>query len=305
MDKNASWFEGLGSLGFGSVEVGTLTANPQQGNPKPRVHRLVEDRALLNSMGFPNPGAEAAQKRLQRRTGETVVGVNVGKSKDVPAEHSGEDYRAALKHVAALCDFLVLNVSSPNTPGQRALQGVTLLRGLLDDVQAELAEQGLTVPLLIKISPDLAPDEIDAIADLAMTRGIAGIIAVNTTTSRDGLASDPEVLQRPGGVSGAPLKVAALQVLERLYARSGHKLVLISVGGIESGQDAWERICAGATLVQAHTGFVYGGPLWPRRVNAELSELVRRSGARSIQDCVGMSFRESIDQTHPAALASA
>jgi dihydroorotate dehydrogenase len=281
VDKDAGWFEGLGALGFGWVEVGTLTARSQPGNPRPRVFRLVRDRALLNSMGFPNPGAEAAATRLRARRAPTVVAVNVGRSKAAPAQETGADYRAAVRAVAALGDLLVLNVSSPNTPGLRDLQRVEALGALVDEVRDELRAMGVGVPLLVKVAPDLADEELDAIADLALERGLDGLIAVNTTIDRSGLSADPG---RPGGVSGAPLKARALEVLERLRARTGGRLALVSVGGIETADDALERLRAGATLVQAYTGFVYGGPLWPRRVNRALARAVRAAGASSIAD---------------------
>jgi dihydroorotate dehydrogenase len=278
IDKDAGWFEGLAALGFGFVEVGTITALPQAGNPRPRVFRLTEDRALLNSMGFPNPGAEAAARRLADRDTGTVVGINVGRSK--LAEDAEADYRESVQLLAPLADYLVLNVSSPNTPGLRALQAVEPLGALIDAVRAVAP----STPLLVKVAPDLSDAELDAIADLAVGRGIEGIVAVNTTISRAGLRAP---LDRPGGVSGAPLKARALEVLQRLRARAGDRLLLVSVGGIETADDAWERIRAGATLVQAYTGFVYGGPLWPRRLNRELARRARAASAASIQDLVG------------------
>jgi dihydroorotate dehydrogenase len=283
LDKDAGWFEALGALGFGFVEVGTITARPQPGNPAPRVHRLPRDRALLNSMGFPNPGAEAAAARLAaRRSGGAVVGANVGRSK--LAEDAEADYRASVRLLAPHADYLVLNVSSPNTPGLRALQAVEPLAALIDAVRDELRALGCDLPLLVKVAPDLGDEELDAIADLALARGLDGIVAVNTTISRAGLREIPEA---PGGVSGAPLKPRAQAVLERLRARAGDRLLLVSVGGIETPEDAWARIRAGATLVQAYTGFVYGGPLWPRRLNRGLAARARAAGAASIQELVG------------------
>jgi dihydroorotate dehydrogenase len=288
VDKDASWFEGLGALGFGFVEVGTLTARPQPGNPRPRVFRLLEDRALLNSMGFPNPGAATAAARLRARTRETVVGVNVGRSRTAGSEDTGADVRAAVRQLAPWADFLVVNVSSPNTPGLRELQAVGPLGALLADVRDELRAVGRAqLPLLVKIAPDLGDDELDAIADLALELELAGIVAVNTTVARAGLRADPALTARPGGISGAPLKTRALQVLARLRTRAGDRLALVSAGGIETADDAWERILAGATLVQAYTGFVYGGPLWPSRVNRELACRARAAGAASIGELVG------------------
>jgi dihydroorotate dehydrogenase len=273
LDKEAECFAGLGDLGFGHVEVGTVTARAQAGNAKPRVGRLPHDRALYNRMGFPNPGAEAFARRLAGRSRDVVVGVNVGKSMDVELADAAADYRETVRLLAPLADYLVINVSSPNTPGLRSMQSVDELRVLVDAVRAELRETGVAPPLLVKIAPDLSDDEIDAIADYAVETGLDGLVAVNTTI--DGTALEHSTADERaavyGGISGAPLKRRALEVLRRLRARAGDDLVLISVGGIESADDAFERLEAGATLVQAYTGFVYGGPLWPRRINRQLA----------------------------------
>ena len=285
MDKNVRWFEELGALGFGSVEVGTITASPQPGRPKPRVFRLTKDRALLNGMGFPNCGAEVAAERLRGRRAGTIVGVNVGKSADAALESADEDYRETVRRVAAQCDFLVLNVSSPNTAGLRSLQDANRLDALVEAVRLEADREKPGLPLLIKIAPDLHADEIDAIADLAVRQRLAGVVAVNTTVSRENL-TEP-IPEHEGGISGAPLKRRAVEVLERLRARAGDDLVLVSVGGVETADDVWERMAAGATLVQSHTGFVYGGPLWPRSINKALAARVRASGMSSIQELIG------------------
>ena len=285
VDKDAAWFDGLAALGFGYVEVGTVTAVPQDGNPKPRVFRVPAARALVNSMGFPNAGAEATAARLRSRTGRTIVGANVGKSKSASLERAVDDYRTSVRQVAPHAAYLALNVSSPNTPGLREMQAVERLEALVVGVRDELRTIGVALPLLVKIAPDLSDDAIDAIADLAVRHRLDGVIAVNTTVSRDGL--DSPVAERPGGVSGAPLKRRALEVLRRLAAKVDEGVVLISVGGIEGPDDAWDRILAGATLVQAYTGFVYGGPFWPRRVNRRLAARVSASGAASVQDLVG------------------
>jgi dihydroorotate dehydrogenase len=288
LDKDGEWFEALGALGFGFVEVGTVTARPQAGNPPPRVFRVVRDRALLNRMGFPNRGAHALAARLRRRTGRVVVGVNVGKSRSVPVGSAAADYRAAVREVAGVCDYLVLNVSSPNTPGLRAMHAVELLRPLLCEVRRELDALALRTPLLVKVGPDASDEQLLALADLAVELSLAGIVAVNTTADR-GVLSVPAALAavEGGGVSGAPLGPRAVEVLRLLRARVGDRLVLVSVGGVSSPEDAWERILAGATLVQAYTGFVYGGPGWPARVNRALARRVRAAGADSIQAMVG------------------
>jgi dihydroorotate dehydrogenase subfamily 2 len=279
LDKEAECFAGLGDLGFGHVEVGTVTARAQAGNPKPRVGRLPRDRALYNRMGFPNPGAAAFARRLAERPPHVIVGVNVGKSMDVELADAAADYRETVRLVAPVADYLVINVSSPNTPGLRSMHAVDPLRGLVAAVREELRAIGHAPPLLVKIAPDLADDEIDEIADFAVEAGLDGLVAVNTTV-------DPAVLERSsaeeraavyGGISGAPLKRRALEVLRHLRARAGDELVLISVGGVETADDVRERLEAGATLVQAYTGFVYGGPLWPRRINRQLAQRANRS----------------------------
>lgn len=292
LDKDALHVEGLGALGFGFVEAGTVTPRPQGSNPPPIIARLIRDRALINRMGFPSAGGEAVAARLRSRAGETIVGVNIGKNRDTPIENAAADYRAAARLVAPHADYLVLNVSSPNTPGLRALEAVAMLRPLIDAVQTELKSLVVCPPLLVKISPDLGDEQVDAIADLAVELELAGIIATNTTVRRADLitpATEVAALSWPqgGGVSGPPLRARSLAVLRRLYARVGRRLVLISVGGVESADDVWQRVLAGATLVQAYTGFVYGGPAWPRQVNFELAHRVWASGANSIADLVG------------------
>jgi dihydroorotate dehydrogenase len=276
-DKEAEAYEALGAFGFGFVEIGTVTARPQPGNPKPRLFRLVRDRAIVNRMGFNNHGARAAAARLRRHR-NVIVGVNIGKTKVVPEAEAVADYVESAEALAALADYLVVNVSSPNTPGLRNLQAVEHLRPLLTAVR-EAADRvsGRRVPLLVKIAPDLADADVDAVADLALELGLDGIIATNTTISRDGLATDPAEVEAAGagGLSGAPLKRRSLEVLERLRDRAGDRLVLISVGGIETADDAWQRLRAGATLVQAYTGLIYGGPLWPRAINRGLARRLR------------------------------
>jgi dihydroorotate dehydrogenase len=293
-DKDARAVAGLGALGFGFVEVGTVTAAPQQGNPRPRMFRLPADRALVNRMGFNNEGAAAAAARLRasRRGRGLVVGVNIGRTRAVPEEQAAADYAASARAVADVADYVVVNVSSPNTPGLRELQAAERLgpvlvavREALDAAAGSGRSRGLTgrVPLLVKIGPDLDDADVDAVADLAVALGLDGIIATNTTTSRDGLASSPAEVAAagPGGLSGPPLRGRALAVLRRLRARAGDRLVLIAAGGIETPQDAWERLGAGASLVQAYTGFIYGGPLWPRRMHAGLARLTRGSAGSS------------------------
>src|SRR5436190_4772272 len=291
-DKDARGTRGLAALGFGFVEVGTVTARAQPGNPRPRMFRLTADRALVNRMGFNNAGAAAAAARLgrirgRRSGGGPVVGVNIGKTRATPDADAAADYAASARAVAAVADYVVVNVSSPNTPGLRDLQAADRLRPVLLAVRSALdaavpeRHQG-RVPLLVKIAPDLADADVDAVADLALELGLDGIIATNTTTSRDGLASPAAEVAAAGagGLSGPPLRARSLAVLRRLHARAGDRLVLIAAGGIETPDDAWERLRAGATLVQAYTAFVYGGPLWPRRMHAGLA---RRLGQGRVE----------------------
>lgn len=296
-DKDALGPDALGALGFAFVEIGTVTAQPQPGNPRPRLFRLPADRALVNRMGFNNAGAAAAADRLRNRRVRVPVGVNIGKTKATAEQDAVADYVASAQLLADVAGYLVVNVSSPNTPGLRNLQAVEHLRPLLVAVREALrqATNGRRVPLLVKIAPDLADPDIDAVADLAVELGLDGIIATNTTTCRDGLRTSPEQVAAvgAGGVSGAPLKDRSVAVLRRLRARVGDRLVLVSVGGIESAEDAWLRIQAGATLVQAYTGFVYGGPLWPRRIHRGLARLARQAGYPSITQATGTSITKA------------
>jgi dihydroorotate dehydrogenase len=289
-DKNAKGVAALLALGFGFVEVGTITAEAQPGNPKPRLFRLQKDRALVNRLGFNNAGAAAAADRLARR-GDGVVGVNIGKTKKVGEADAINDFIRSAEALAPLADYMVVNVSSPNTPGLRDLQATEKLRPLLAAVRSacELASPLRRVPLLVKIAPDLADADVDAVADLALELGLDGIVATNTTIARTGLATPEAHVQAlgAGGLSGAPLKARSLDVLRRLRARVGSRLVLVAVGGIENADDAWARIRAGATLVQAYTGFIYGGPLWPRRLHKQLAARARAEGFASIADAIG------------------
>lgn len=270
-DKNAIGVRGLAALGFGHVEVGTVTAIPQEGNPKPRLFRLIADRAVINRMGFNNEGADAAARRLARlRRGapDTVIGVNIGKSRVVDVEDATADYVASATRLAPLADYLAVNVSSPNTPGLRGLQAVETLAPLLRAVRAASGK----TPLLVKIAPDLADDEIAAIAKLAVDEDLAGIIAHNTTISRDGLTTDAATVAAigAGGLSGAPLKERSLQVLRLVRSTVPAEFCVIAVGGVETPADVQERLEAGATLVQGYTAFLYRGPFWGREINRGL-----------------------------------
>jgi dihydroorotate dehydrogenase len=293
LDKNATFFAELGGLGFGSVEIGTVTPVGQPGNPTPRIRRAVSDRALIHAMGFPNDGAEAVAARLTGRAapgsapGVPVLGANLGKNRDTPLADAAADYAAVAQRLGPLADYLVLNVSSPNTPGLRSLEGVKALEPIVAAVTPLIGR----TPLLVKISPDLADADVDAVADLVVRAGLAGVIATNTTVDRGVLSPAGRTAVAGfdgGGVSGAPLRPRSLAVLGRLRARLGTSdAIVISAGGVVSSADVWERILAGATLVQAYTGFVYGGPAWPAQINRELAVRVRAAGCATVAELIG------------------
>ena len=268
-DKNAHAVKALGDLGFSHVEIGTVTAIAQSGNDKPRLFRLIDDRALINRMGFNNDGAEKIAARLaktRQRYGSNlpIIGINIGKSRVVEVEDAVDDYRKSARMLAGLADYLAVNVSSPNTPGLRSLQTVKALRPILEAVIEESQQK----PVLVKIAPDLDDKEIVAVAKLTKELKLAGVIATNTTISRDGLkASAASVAAMgAGGLSGAPLKQRSLEVLDLLRANLGSDFVIVSVGGVETADDVRERVAHGANLVQGYTGFVYEGPLWARKI---------------------------------------
>jgi dihydroorotate dehydrogenase len=248
--------------------------------------RLPADRALLNRMGFNNLGAGALATRLSRQRPEVPIGVNIGKTKVTPAEEAVDDYRASARLVGPLASYLVVNVSSPNTPGLRDLQAVESLRPILSAVLAETS-----TPVLVKIAPDLSDSDVDDIADLAVELGLAGIVATNTTVSRQGLNTPGVDELGPGGISGPPVARRAGEVLRRLYSRVGDRLVLISVGGIETADDAWERITAGASLLQGYTGFIYGGGLWAKQIHDGIAQRLHDGGFASFGDAVGSAAR--------------
>ena len=262
-DKNAVGLRGLGALGFGHVEIGTVTAKAQPGNPRPRLFRLPADGALINRMGFNNDGAEvvaARLARLRRRGGLPVVGVNIGKSRVTAVEDAVDDYRTSARLLAPVADYLVVNVSSPNTPGLRGLQELDLLEPLL---AAVLAESGGT-PLLVKIAPDLEDDAVRHIGALADRLGLAGVVATNTTVRRDGLRTPADRVEAmgAGGLSGPPVAARSLEVLRLLRETLPPTATVISVGGVMTAADVRERLAAGADLVQGYTGFLYRGPGW-------------------------------------------
>lgn len=271
-DKNAVAIKALGDLGFSHVEIGTVTAIAQPGNPKPRLFRLISDRALINRMGFNNQGAAAIADRLAKlrrsKVKLPIIGVNIGKSKVVDVDAAADDYRISARLLAPFADYLAVNVSSPNTPGLRSLQSVEALEPILAAVISEAGGK----PVLVKIAPDLNDADVLAVADLCLELGLAGIIATNTTLSRDGLHADAAKIAEigAGGLSGAPLTARAIEVLQILAKRLGGRVAIISVGGVETASDVKQRLAAGAALVQGYTGFIYRGPLWARQINREL-----------------------------------
>lgn len=267
MDKEARAVAMWDALGFGFMEIGTITPLPQPGNDRPRLWRMPQQRALRNAMGFNNEGARVAARRLRRWRAEygerIIIGANIGKNKVTPPEKAAADYRKVTRVLAALVDFLVINVSSPNTPGLRDLQAVSSLRPIVKAVQRELKLQGLSeLPVFVKIAPDLADEDVIAVAQLAMDEGLAGVVATNTTIKHDLGA---------GGVSGAPLRSRALEVVKVLRTNLSPEQTIIGVGGISTPDDARAMLAAGANLIEGFSAFIYEGPAWPARLNRELT----------------------------------
>jgi dihydroorotate dehydrogenase len=264
LDKNADYLDALGALGFGFVEVGTVTPRPQPGNPKPRLFRLAPEQAIINRMGFNNKGLQHMLARLQSRSYKGVVGVNIGKNLTTPVEKAAEDYLLCLRGVYPYADYVVVNLSSPNTPGLRSLQFGEQLRSLLQELKLEQArlevEQDRKVPLLLKVAPDLTDEEIVNIADVLLQTGMEGVIVSNTTISRTGVELSP-LSSEAGGLSGAPLTRMSTRVLGKMVEALNGAIPVIGVGGVMQGEDAGAKIRAGATLVQLYTGFIYSGPI--------------------------------------------
>jgi dihydroorotate dehydrogenase len=288
-DKSATAVAAFQAFGFGFVEVGTVTPRPQVGNPLPRLFRVPADEAVINRMGFNNDGATAAAQRLKLSPGRTPIGVNLGKNADTPLEQALNDYRACLEELFDVGNYVVVNVSSPNTPGLRALQTHASLRMLLNGVQdcnqaLARARQVQPRPLFVKIAPDLQPHELDDIVEAAQTCALDGIIATNTTTGREGLTT---VIAESGGLSGRPLRQRSTEVIQHVYRRAQGHIPIIGVGGIFSAEDAYEKICAGASLVQLYTGLIYRGPGLPHRINVGLARLLQRDGLTHLSQAVG------------------
>lgn len=286
LDKNAVALPVWAALGFAFCEVGSVTALAQPGNPRPRLFRLVEDEAIVNRMGFNNDGAEVVAARLRRLEHDGYrplfpIGINLGKSKVVPLEKAAEDYLASLEQLSMLADYLVVNVSSPNTPGLRELQEASQL----DELLSALEPGRRAVPMLLKLSPDLSFAQLDAVVELALKHHLAGIVATNTTTSRAGLMRDPG---EAGGLSGRPLKARSLAVLRHLRAALGERLAIVSVGGVASADDVYARLKLGASLVQLYTSLVYQGPGLVRRINRGLLQRLERDGVPTLENVIGI-----------------
>ncbi len=290
-DKDACCLPGLSALGFSSVEIGTVTPHPQTGNPRKRIFRLLDDDAFINRMGFPSAGMRAVEDRLAalRKHSSQPIGISLGKNKDTPLPDAYLDYSAVLRTLYPYGDFFVVNVSSPNTPELRRLQTREHLEEILVHLREtvhELTHPGVRPkPLLIKIAPDLTWEEIDTVLDLIDSYGIEGIIATNTTIGREGLRSRQR--DEAGGVSGRPLRERSTDIIRHIYKHTEGQLCIVGVGGIFTGDDIWEKMTAGATLVQAYTGFIYQGPTFVRNCMARLRQRLDESGARCLQDMVG------------------
>lgn len=291
-DKHAEAMRGLFAIGFGFVEVGSVTPRPQPGNERPRVFRLVEDRAVINRYGFNSHGADVVAERLYRydyggadtdRMG--VLGVNLGKNKDTPEERAVDDYVDAMKKMGDMAEYIVVNVSSPNTPGLRRLQGEDRLRGLLEPLLIVREKLMYRPPILLKIAPDLSDTELEEIARVALELDLDGLVVCNTTIRRDGLRS--EWREEKGGLSGRPLKAMSTEIVRKMYRLTEGAMPIVGVGGIENGQDAYDKIKAGASLVQFYTALIFQGPWVVTRIKKELDRLLERDGFKSVADAVG------------------
>ncbi|MEJ7849385.1 MAG: quinone-dependent dihydroorotate dehydrogenase [Pyrinomonadaceae bacterium] len=289
-DKNGVVVNQLASLGFGFVEVGTVTFEPQKGNEKPRLFRLPEDNALINRLGFNNDGAEKIIERLKKIDPKCVLGVNIGKNKDLPIEEATENYLKSFDLAVEVADYIAVNISSPNTPNLREMQKAENLEELLEALQNRNAA---AKPLLVKIAPDLSDEEIETIADICQQFGIAGIIATNTTVKRGGLkTADTSIVEiGAGGLSGRPLRQMSNHVIAKIHKFSEGKLPIIGVGGVFTAQDAFEKIAVGACLLQSYTGFVYSGPSFAREINTGLANILKEKGFENLDAAIGSEWR--------------
>lgn len=282
-DKNGIVVNQLASLGFGFVEVGTVTFKPQPGNEKPRMFRLPEDKGLINRLGFNNEGTPTVVERLKKLNPKCVLGVNIGKNKDVPNEEAIENYLKSFNLACEVADYITVNVSSPNTPNLRELQKAESLDELLKTLQDNNLKK---IPLLVKIAPDLTESEIEAITDIALKLNLSGIIATNTTISREGLKTK---IDETGGLSGKPVAKCSTEVIAKIYKYSNGKIPIIGVGGIFTEEDAFEKISAGACLLQAYTGFIYQGFTFARDVNFGLAKILKEKGFKNLDEAIGSS----------------
>ncbi len=268
-DKNGEYIEALSNLGFGFIEVGTVTPLPQPGNDKPRMFRLVEDNAIINRMGFNNKGVDTLAERLRllkAKDAKIVIGGNIGKNKNTPNEEAVNDYIKCFDRLFDVVDYFVVNVSSPNTPGLRSLQEKGPLKDILNALQTRNHVNGVSRPILLKIAPDLTNEQLDDIVEIVQETKIAGVIATNTTIDRSGLYSPAQVVAEAGGLSGKPLTHKSTEVIRYLADKSGRSFPIIGVGGIHSPEDAKEKLAAGASLIQLYTGFIYEGPGLVKRI---------------------------------------
>ena len=300
-DKNGIALNALAALGFGFIEAGTVTFHPQPGNPRPRLFRLPQDKALINRAGFNNAGAAAFVKRVKVKPPGCVLGVSIGKSKITPLENATEDYLASFALVYPVADYIAVNVSSPNTPQLRELQQAEQLASLLTALQErsrelqQLHQRERPMPLFVKLSPDLTREQLEAIVDVIIRLRIDGIIATNTTIAREPLTTDRDQVAAlgEGGLSGGPLRGRSTQIVAQLYRLTGGKIPIVGVGGIFSAEDAWEKICAGASLIQLYTGFIYRGPGIAREINQGLETILKREGFANLDAAVGCRAHEA------------
>lgn len=299
-DKNGIALQPLAALGFGFIEAGTVTHHPQPGNPRPRLFRLAEDKALLNRAGFNNDGAAAFAQRVKQHRPDCVLGVSIGKSKITPLENASEDYLKSFELVHEVANYIAVNVSSPNTPQLRELQQSDQLTSLLAALQTRNRELQKPVPLLVKLSPDLERRDLEMIVDVVTRLQVDGIIATNTTTSRADLRTDADRVAAcgEGGLSGKPLAHRSTRMIADLYELTGGRVPLIGVGGIFNAEDAWQKIAAGASLVQLYTGFIYQGPNIAHEINEGLANILAREGLANLDAAVGCRAREFKNETN-------
>jgi dihydroorotate dehydrogenase len=287
-DKDAEVPHAMAKFGFGFVECGTVTPQPQSGNPKPRLFRLPEDRAVINRMGFNNGGMERARERLKARDARTIVGINIGANKD--SADRVADYRTCFDALASLASYVTVNVSSPNTPGLRGLQNKEELARLLGMLVEARSAKRLSVPILLKIAPDLEDAALDDVAEAVLSAGIEGLIVSNTTIARPATLKSA-LASETGGLSGVPLLGPSTQILSKTQARVGKRVVLVGAGGVSNGGDAYAKIRAGATLVQLYTALAYEGPGLVARIKRELLACLARDGFARVTDAIGADVR--------------